>query len=128
MKNQILYKTKPFENIKDIIKNSVEKFGEKNAFIIKNKNGKEITYTNITYKEFYDDINYLGTALINRKLKGEKIAVIGKNRYEWVTSYLSVIDGVGIIVPLDRGLPEKEIEESLKRANVKAIIFENEFE
>ena len=128
MKNQILYKTKPFENIKDIIKNSVEKFGEKNAFIIKNKNGKEITYTNITYKEFYDDINYLGTALINRKLKGEKIAVIGKNRYEWVTSYLSVIDGVGIIVTLDRGLPEKEIEESLKRANVKAIIFENEFE
>ena len=60
----------------------------------------------------------------NLKLKGKRIAIIGKNRYEWAVSYYSIVCGVGIVVPLDKGLPMEEIENSLIISKADAIIFE----
>ena len=42
-------------------------------------------------------------------LKDEKIAVIGENSYRWYVTYMAVVCGVGIIVPLDKELPANEI-------------------
>ena len=52
---------KEFNNIREVLENSVAKYPENNAFIIKNKDMK--TYTNITYKRLQEEINALGTAL-----------------------------------------------------------------
>ncbi|MDD4121366.1 MAG: AMP-binding protein, partial [Eubacteriales bacterium] len=49
--------------------------------------------------------------------------VIGENRYEWVVTYLSVVNGVGVIVPLDRELPSQEVHNLLERAEVTAIVY-----
>lgn len=122
-----LYDAKEFNNIKEIILDAVKKYPNNNAFIIKNKQAKQVTYTNITYTKFLEDINALGTALINLGLKGKRIGVIGKNRYEWEVGYLATVNGTGIIVPLDKGLPEQEIEDSLKRSKCEAVIFSNEY-
>ena len=65
----------------------------------------------------------LGTALIKKGCKGERIAIIGENRYEWSVSYLAVVNGTGIAVPLDKELPVNEIVISLNRAEVTTIIF-----
>ncbi|MBP3464135.1 MAG: AMP-binding protein [Clostridia bacterium] len=122
-----LYEAEEFDNIREIIKNVVKKHSENKAFIIKETKGEEIEYRNITYKELDNDIDSLGTALVNKGLKGKRIAIIGKNRYEWVISYISVINGTGIAVPLDKGLPEVEIESSLIRSSADAIIFESTY-
>ena len=74
-----------------------------------------------------NDMKYLGTGLIDLGLKNKRIAVIGKNRYEWCISYFSTLCGVGIAVPLDKGLPEQEIESSLERSKADAIIFEDKY-
>ena len=58
-------------------------------------------------------------------LKDKRIAVISENRYEWAISYLSVITGTGVVVPLDRQLPEREVENCIRRAEVSAIIYSN---
>ena len=113
---------KEFNNIREVLENSVNKYPKNNAFIIKNKDMK--TYTNITYKRLQDEINYLGTALLKLDLKGKRVAVIGKNRYEWSVGYYSVVNGLGTVVPLDKGLPKEEIELSLKRSKADAIICE----
>lgn len=47
--------------------------------------------------------------------------------YEWCVSYLAVVNGLGIVVPLDKGLPEEEIETSLKRSKVEAVIFDGKY-
>ena len=94
------------------------------AFTIKNK---DKTYRDITYKEFINDIKYLGTAFIEIGLKDTRIAIIGKNRYEWAVSYLAVINGAGIVVPLDKSLPKNEIELSIKRAKVTTIVCEEKY-
>ncbi|MGN1329823.1 MAG: AMP-binding protein [Clostridia bacterium] len=126
-KRMNLYEAEEFDNIREIIKNVVKKHSENKAFIIKETKGEEIEYRNITYKELDNDIDSLGTALVNKGLKGKRIAIIGKNRYEWVISYISVINGTGIAVPLDKGLPEVEIESSLIRSSADAIIFESTY-
>ncbi len=123
----MLYKAKEFNNLKEVIEDAANKYSSNNAFIIKNKEGKKTTYTNITYTKFLEEINNLGTALINLGLKGKRIAIISKNRYEWAVGYLATVNGTGIIVPLDKGLPEQEIESSLIRSKCDAIIFASEY-
>lgn len=122
-----LYDAEKFDTIRDYINSAIKKYPNNNAFIIKNKNGKEISYTNVTYTMFGNDLKAFGTSLINRGLEGKKIAIIGKNRYEWILSFVATLCGVGITVPLDKGLPSQEIELSLKRAKVDAVIFEDEY-
>ncbi len=116
---------KEFKNIREVIRNSVEKYGDNNAFIIKNED--KTTYTYITYKKMQEEINKLGTALLKLGFKGKRIAVIGKNRYEWALGYYAVVNGLGLVVPLDKGLPKEEIALSLKRSRVEAIICEGNY-
>ena len=115
-----------YNNVKEIIKDAVNKYPNNIAFTIKKKSGKEISYRKITYKEFSEEINALGTGLLSLGLKGKRVAIIGKNRYEWALSYCTILNGVGIAVPLDKGLPEQEIITSLQRSKADAIIFEKE--
>ena len=115
-----------FENLKEMMKISAEKFGERPAFY---KEGKGLEDSKkVTYKEFYHEINSLGTALVEMGLKDKRIAVIGENRYEWELSYLAVATGTGIIVPLDKALPENEIESLIIRSEVEAIFYSSKYD
>lgn len=81
-----------YKNVKEIIKDAVNKYPDCVAFTIKNKDGKNVSYKKITYKQLDEDINAFGTALLSIGLKGKRVAIIGKNRYEWVLSYVSVLN------------------------------------
>ena len=126
-KNKI-YDVKEFKNIREIINNSIKKYPENKAFIIKNKDNNKEKYKNVTYKEFGEQINALGSALINKGLKNKHIAVISPNRYEWALTYYAVLNGTGILVPLDKGLPDSEIESLLQRSHSNAVIFDKKYE
>ena len=128
MKNKILYKAEKFDNIRDLINNSVKLYPSNIAFKIKHKDGKNVSYTNITYTDFQNDINYVGTGLQKLGYKDKRIAVIGKNCYEWAVTYYAVINGLGVIVPLDKGLPKEEIESLLIRSKADMIVFEKSYE
>lgn len=122
-----LYDSVKYDTIRDYINSAIKKYPNNNAFILKNKDNKNVTYKNITYSEFGEDIRALGSGLINHDLENKKIAIIEKNRYEWAISFVSILCGVGITVPLDKGLPSQEIKLSLERAKVDAVIFEDEY-
>ena len=125
-KDKTFFKYPRYENVKDLMLGTVNKFENHVAFIIKNKIDKDnITYTEITFKKMLEDIYNFGTALFNLGLKGKRIAVIAKNRYEWALTYLTSMFGGCIIVPLDKGLPFEELENSIVRSKVEAIVFED---
>lgn len=107
-------------NIKEMLINSAEKFGDNVAYKIDDKN--------ITYKEVKNNVDSLGTALINIGLQGKRIAVIGQNSYNWEIAYLSIVCGTGVVVPLDKMLPENELESLIKRSEVEAIFFDEKYE
>lgn len=97
---------------------------DKVGFLEKRPGKKE--FREITYKEFRKDVTSIGAALIEKLgLKGERIAIIGENSYEWAVSYYSVVCGAGLVVPLDKELPASEIANLVKRSKAKAIFFSN---
>ncbi len=122
-----IYEAERFNNIREVINNSVELYPNNKAFIIKEKAGKDVKYKDITYTDLQEQINNLGTALIKLGLKNKRVAIIAKNRYEWMLTYISVINGVGITVPLDKGLKEEEIISCLERSKAEAVVFETEY-
>lgn len=125
-KKRVLYQAKKYKDIRELVSDAVKTYPNNIAFIIKEKK-EEVTYKNITYKMLQEDINKLGTALIDLGLKDKKIAIISNNRYEWCLAYLATLCGVGIVVPLDKSLPAGEIESLIKRSYANAVIFEDKY-
>ena len=128
MENKKIFDVTDFKNIKEIIYNSASKYSEKIAFVIKHQDDKKINYENITYKKLLEDINKLGTGLYKLGLKGKRIAVIGKNRYEWALSHLANMLGGIVSIPLDKDLQHNELEMSLIRSKADCIIFDEKLE
>lgn len=118
------YKVRPIRDLRDLIDQSVQLYGDRPAFEIKNeKNG----HFEITYKRYRNEIDCLGTALTDMGLAGEKIAVAGDNCYEWCLSYMATVCGVGIVVPIDRELLFDDINSILNVADVKLLICDGKF-
>lgn len=119
-----IYKYLEINNLKDMLNKSGEKYGEKIAYKIKIEKDKYKTYT---HKEIRQMINYLGTRLIDLGLQNKRIAIIGENRYEWEIAYLSVVCGTGIVVPLDKSLPQNELEKLIERSEIEAIFYSEKY-
>ena len=116
-----------FENIKDIIYNSAKKYKDNTAFILKHKKDEEIQYENITYKKLLEEVNSLGTKFFDLGYKDKRIAIVGRNRYEWVISHLANLLGGIVSVPLDKELQIDELESSLKRSKADVVIFDEKY-
>lgn len=124
---EYFYDYPKYSNIKEMMQEATQKYAENIAFIIKEKKEKEVTYQNITYREFGEQVNRLGAGLFELGLKGKRIAIIGKNRYEWALSYVAILLGDMTAVPLDKGLTETEIRNSLIQSKADCIIFEEKY-
>ena len=116
-----------FENIKDIIYNSAKKYKDNTAFILKHKKDEQIQYENITYKKLLEEVNSLGTKFFDLGYKDKRIAIVGRNRYEWVISHLANLLGGIVSVPLDKELQIDELESSLKRSKADVVIFDEKY-
>lgn len=121
MKNIPLYEVRKVKSIKDVLVSSAALFSDRTAFLYKRKGSDK--YEPATFKQFKTEVDALGTSLIDLGLKGGRIAIISENRYEWSVSYMAVLNGTGIVVPLDKELPENEIENLLVRSKADAVIF-----
>lgn len=113
-------------SLKDMLDSSARLYSERPAFLVKKEKGGK--YHQITYAQFKNDVDALGTKLLSMGLKDAKIAVIGENCYEWIVSYYAVINGTGVVVPLDKELNRDEIHNLLKRADCRAIFYTESFE
>ena len=115
-------------DLKDMLNKTKELYGDKIAYKIRKKDGEKGEYITYTHREVRDMVDALGTALIDMGLKGKRIAVIGENRFEWEIAYLSVVCGTGIVVPLDKSLPENELKSLIDRSGVTAIFYSKKYE
>lgn len=111
------------ETIRDIINNSSNKYKDKIA-IREKKNKKIVSYT---YGQLRDDVYALGTKLIDMGLKDKHIAIVGENSYSWIVSYLAIITGVGVAVPLDKELDSEQISKLLEKGDASAVLFSKGF-
>ena len=121
-----VYKVQKYRDLKEMLVKSGEKYGDRPAYLFRTEEPGKLR--EITHREFRNQINQLGTKLIDMGLKDKRIAVIGENCYEWCVSYLAVVTGTGIVVPLDKALPANEIESLILRSEVEAIFYTDKYD
>ena len=118
----VVYKeSRPITDLKQMLETSTDMYADNTAFMQRFE--KNQPYESITYRQAMEDINGLGTALMMHGLSGKRIAVIGENCYQWATSYLAVVCGTGIVVPLDKELGAAELKQLVIEAEVSAVLF-----
>lgn len=117
------FKTYEIEDLKDMLEKTAQRNEKKVAFKLKNENGKIV---NKTYGEFKKDVENLSTKLINMGLKDKRIAVMGKNSYNWAISYLSATI-IGIVVPIDKEASNENIKEFLNVSEAEAMIADSKY-
>ena len=126
--NRKVYEPRIVKNYREMIEYSVKNYADKVAYKYK-KNGdlKHVEYVEKTYEQVGKDIKAFATELLNKGLENKKIVVIGNNRYEWCISYLAVTSANMIIVPLDKALPNNEIENLVIRSEAEVAIFDKKY-
>ena len=117
------YPESHYNTIKEIFRYGTETFRDR-PFILDKDKPRDKYFKEYTYGEFKNDVNALGTALISKYMnQGEPIVIIGENQYDWYVSYIAALCGAGIAVPLDKELPENEIELTINRAKATTVIY-----
>lgn len=119
--NGVYYPVREITNLKDMVISSSELFTDEPAYLQKDRPGG--TFQPITYGEFREKMDALGTRLLELGLAGKKIAVVGESCYQWILSYFAVTNGVGVIVPLDKNLPSEEMKNLVRRSGAEALIY-----
>lgn len=123
-----VHKAQEINNYRELLKMVEEKYPENIAYKYKKDiTAKEPKYIEKTYKQFVKDIKALGTSLLYRGFENKKIVLIGNNRYEWCTSYFATTTGNMIVVPLDKALPDNEIENLITRSEAEVVIFDEKY-
>lgn len=116
------YETTNYKTVKEFFLRSIKEF-ENRPCILEKPDHKE-SYKEITYKEFGEDVLALGSAMIKLlNLKDKRVIIVGETQYGWYLSYMAMLTGVGIAVPVDRELPYNELENLVKRSKSAAIIY-----
>ena len=118
------YDVKKIDTIKELIDLAKKEAGEKNAFEYKDK--KDIV--EVTYSEFYEDINSLGTALSLINMADKHIATIGENSYNWITVYLTTLISNGVFVPVDKELTCQEVINVLRSSDSEVLFFSKKYD
>ena len=110
---------RPIVTLKGMLADSAKLYTKNAAFWVKKKKGEP--YAAITYELLQRDVNALGTRLLDLGLKGERIAVMGQGCYEWIMTYLAVVNGTGIAVPIDKELSGAEIANLMRASGARTI-------
>ncbi len=115
----------PVTDLKSLLLNSLEKHADRPAFL--ERLSQDAPYEEITYKQAVSDIEGLGTALINRNLQDDRIAVAGNNTYPLQVSLLTVACGAGQAVMINKQLDPEEIIRQLNKTKVETLIFDEAY-
>lgn len=77
----------------------------------------------VSYRQFYNNILYFGTALNNLNLTGSTIGVVGEANPAYMTAYHATVWGNGIIVPLDKEISDNEFINFVELAGISALVY-----
>ena len=121
MKDIPLYEVRKIKDLRDMLQQSVMLYQDKTVFMIKKIKGEP--YTNVSFKQYGEDVDSFGTALTHLAGHGCRTAILSETRYEWYVAYLGITNGTGIVIPLDKELPKQEIANLLNRSFSDCLIY-----
>lgn len=126
--NRKVYQSRPVKNYRELVEYSCSNYAKNIAYKYKKDyTAKDVEYIEKTYEQTGKDIKYLSTALLDMGLEKKRIALIGNNSYSWCISYLAITCGNMIVVPMDKALPDNEIENLIRRSESEVVICDKKY-
>ncbi len=117
-----LHWVEPIANLRDMTRYACRTFADRPAFQIKPRRGEP--YVPVSYADFGQHVDAFGAGLYDLGVRhNSRVAILAETRYEWYVSYLSVVNGEGIVVPLDKELPVEELTSMLDRSETSVLIY-----
>lgn len=117
------YSVPEVSDMKDLLDFCAENYKDKKAFWFKKK-GELIE---ISYKQLKHDVDSFGTYLSSIGKCNKHIALLGENSYEWIVSYFAVVNGGGVIVPLDKENDIDSLKELVEKSEASLVIHSQAF-
>ena len=124
MAQPALYPTKPLHNLREMLEESAALYGSRPAFLEKISG----IYCAYSYARLKNEVMALGTALASRGFREKRIIVTGENCYAWCLSYLSVVCGLGVVVPVDKEIPAEEIANIARLSHAALVLYSPKYE
>jgi len=118
------YETKKIHDLREMLEQSVASFGIRPAFYQKIGG----SYKSFSYIRFKNDVDALGTALMTRGFGNSRVIVMGENSYQWCVAYMTVICGLGVVVPVDKEIPAEEIANIARVSEASLILYSAKYE
>ena len=114
------YKPEKVKDIRELVMHAAKQYADHIAFKELSRDRRNVF--EYSYAQVEQDRNALGTRLVDLGMDGYHIALLSESRYDWVLSFLTIMSGVGVVVPLDKELTGKDIALLLQRSDSDAII------
>lgn len=118
-----LYQFDQAENIWALLELAADKYGEKDAYVY--KQGKQLLRK--SFVTFRDESHALAAYFIGEGMRGQKIAILSENSYEWIVSWFGIVLSGNIAVPVDRLLQPEQIAFILGDTQAAAIVHSEQY-
>lgn len=115
-----LYNIPYLPDLRAAISYVADKYENRNAFRIPARGKGSDVYK--SFREFYNEIEQLGSYLMHLGLSGDRVAVLGENCYNWIVSYFAVTNSGNTALPLDRELSPEEHLDMIEACSCRAVI------
>ena len=113
-----LFKAEHIRDLKVLVERAARLYGDDVLYEqIINKTETET----VSHNQILERTNAIGTQLIAMGLKGKQIAVVGETSIEWMEAYLSIVNGTGVAVPLDKELQYDTLAKQINISETEAI-------
>ena len=113
------YPVRNIKDLRDMLQQSAKLYGDHAAFLWKNGTPD---YRPITTRQYQEEVEALGAALWDMGYAGKRIVVTGENGYPWALSYMTVVCGLGVVVPVDKEINKEEMENIINISEASLIL------
>lgn len=120
-KNYPLYKVERFYDFKEMMDIAVRETPDRAALRYKSRG----TVKDVTYAELERRTDALGSALASLGYKDCHFAILSENSYKWILTYIMILKGEGVVVPIDKELSDDEAVNLINMGDAKVLFFSN---
>ncbi len=124
-KNYPLYEVSKVSSVSDLICQKAESIPDRVAF--RYRKGRD-SIESKTYAQVYQEVQNAACWIDQNYGRGNHIAIIGENSYEWLIAFLGTLTSGNVAVPIDKELPASEVEWLIRKADVNAVFISKPYQ
>ena len=118
------YERDSISSLKELVDRDASLYGEKEVFVWTRENKEQQK----SYAELKKDVYTLAVYFNQLPLSKKHFAIVGNSCYEWILSYLSVVIGGNVVIPIDKELSADGIAKLISSGDVDGLLFDDEYE